>query len=442
MMELASATTPAASQIGAVLILSPDGPLDFDAVSDAVNERIRAVPRLRQRLMPTPLGGGRPVWVDDASFHIGNHLEQAACPAPGDRSAVLDLAADLVARPLPRHRPLWSATLVVGLADGAAALVLRFHHVMVDGMGGLAMLTHLVDGMPPSDAADFPRPAPRTAALIVDAACARLAALSRPRRAAAALRGALAELRTPPTRAARCSLNQPVGARRAIAVARADLNSIHVTARRHGASINDVLLVAITGALARFLGERNEDVDHLVVSVPVSGRVGATATEPGNRIGVVAVNLPTLGPPADRVAAAATITRDRKRRGRDASSALLVALFRLLGAVRAVRWVTEHQHLVNTFVTNLRGPTDRVGFLGAPVADLIPINSTSGNVRLAFGVFSYAGTLTVTLVADAALTEDLPALVEHLQLELARIEAARGVTDEPSAGDVPPVAHG
>jgi hypothetical protein len=42
------------------------------------------------------------------------------------------------------------------------------------------------------------------------------------------------------------------------------------------------------------------------------------------------------------------------------------------------------------------------------------VNSTSGNVQVAFGVFSYAGALTVTIVADADLANELPSLVDFL----------------------------
>ena len=41
----------------------------------------------------------------------------------------------------------------------------------------------------------------------------------------------------------------------------------------------------------------------------------------------------------------------------------------------------------------------------AMIDEIIPVNSISGNVQVAFGVFSYAGALTVTVVADADLAK-------------------------------------
>ena len=50
--------------------------------------------------------------------------------------------------PLPRSRPLWSATFVTGLADGGTGLVIVMNHVLADGIGGLAVLARLVDESP------------------------------------------------------------------------------------------------------------------------------------------------------------------------------------------------------------------------------------------------------------------------------------------------------
>jgi hypothetical protein len=46
--------------------------------------------------------------------------------------------------------------------------------------------------------------------------------------------------------------------------------------------VNDTVLAAITGALVQYLHDRREDIDHFVVSIPVSGRATATATRFGS----------------------------------------------------------------------------------------------------------------------------------------------------------------
>ena len=53
-----------------------------------------------------------------------------ACRAPGEEPALLEAALAVIAAPLPRTAPLWSAVLVTGLADGSVALVLVLHHAL------------------------------------------------------------------------------------------------------------------------------------------------------------------------------------------------------------------------------------------------------------------------------------------------------------------------
>ena len=147
-MELVCDVTGTSMQVAAILVLDTDEPLDVAVVREAMTRRITAVPRLRQRLMNVPFGCGRPVWIDDPSSTSAIMWHSVGCAAPGDKQALMDVAAETVTRPLPPGRPLWSATLVTGLAGGRNALVVVFHHVLADGIGGLAVLGCLVDGAP------------------------------------------------------------------------------------------------------------------------------------------------------------------------------------------------------------------------------------------------------------------------------------------------------
>ena len=78
----------------------------------------------------------------------------------------------------------------------------------------------------------------------------------------------------------------------------------------------------------------------------------------------------------------------------------------------------DHQRLVHTFATNLRGPEHPISFLGAPIDRVIPLSALSGNVAVAFAALSYAGDLTVTVAVDPDVIPHLNALVETLASEL------------------------
>jgi hypothetical protein len=154
------------------------------------------------------------------------------------------------------------------------------------------------------------------------------------------------------------------------------------------------------------------------MTVPVSARRSDNAGVLGNQVGGMMVTLRTAGGLADRATRAAAVTRERKRPARGTSVALLGPLFRLLAAVGFWRWFTNHQRLVHTFVTNVRGPAEPLTFAGAPIEAVLPVPPTTGNVSVSFAALSYAGTLWLTVLSDPALVPDITELTGALRREL------------------------
>ncbi len=314
LMMLACDVGPVPLQVGGVLVMDAGPGFDAAAARAAIAARIAAIPRLRQRLCRVPFGCGRPVWVDDPAFDLSAHVRSATCPPPGDETALLEVAARILTEPLPRSRPLWSATVVTGLAGGRAALVLVFHHVLADGIGGLAALASLIDGAPCPAEPDggFPRRIPSARQLAADAASERRAALARLRITPGTLRSALMEARPVGLLAPRTTLNAPVSARRRVTLVRADLDRVHAAARRHGATINDVALTAVARALRETLAGRGERLDDVVVSVMVAGRAATGPDDLGNVVGVMPVRIPAGGQRPGQLARVAEVTRAHK----------------------------------------------------------------------------------------------------------------------------------
>jgi diacylglycerol O-acyltransferase / wax synthase len=387
-MQLAAGDGRAAGHIGAILVLGAEPGFDAAEARRLLGERIRAVPRLRQRLHRPPPGCGRPYWADDPAFDAGWHVRQVCCPPPGDERTLLDLAAAQLGEPLPRSRPLWSATFVTGLADGGTALLVIMDHVLADGIAGLAVLAALTDqasGTVTARAPEFPAPAPGTRELAADAWRGRL------RRARAAgpagpgaprgrhrIRAGIAELggTRPRPRRPVTSLNRPVGPRRHLEVIPADLAALRDLGHAHGGTVNDVVLAAVAGALRTLLAARGEQLGEVTITVPVAARRAASGGELGNQIGIMTLAVPARGE------------------------------------------LASHQRVVQTFVTNLRGPEDPLTFSGAAVRAIIPIPSTTGNVTVTFAASSYAGTLYITVLSDPAGMTDAPALAAALRREL------------------------
>lgn len=420
LMSLASERGTTPMQVGAVLMLDTRAGLDPVSVIEALAHRVRAVPRLRQRLVRVPPVCGRPLWVDDPGFTAAGHFSTVRCPSPGGEEAVLEVAAEMLVARLPRDRPLWTARLVTDCGEGETALILVFHHVLADGMGGLAVLASLVDGAAAVPQSPYPRPMPSRRRLAMATAKEVTSGFGQLPTALRRLRAALSQLRPVAGMGpARCSLNRPTGQRRKFTTVRVDLERTLRAAHAHQATVNDVVLSAVAAALHRVLATRGEQVDEFVISVPFSARHEAGAGELGNQSGVIPLRVCGVGDPAHRLELVAEDTRAAKQTQPGASTALLGPFFRLLAWAGLYRWFISHQRLIHTFVTNLRGPQTRLTFLGNPITSLIPLTVATGNVTISFAVLSYANSLTITLIADPDACPDLDGLRDYLAEELA-----------------------
>lgn len=406
-------------QVGAVLVLGARAGASLEDAKRLFAERVRLIPRFRQKLYRPPPSRGRPYWADAPAFDARAQITELTCPPPGDERALLDLAAAFLARPLPADRPPWSATFVTGLADGRTGLVIVVDHVLTDGVAGLAVLGGLAD-VPPAE--------PSTTGQVHRDGDGGSGGRRLVRAGLAEMGGARL-----PHRVARTSLNRPTGPGRRIEAVAADLAAVREFAHAHGGTVNDVVLAAVAGALRTLLAARGEALDAVTISVPVSARPSGADGELGNEIGVMPVAVPTGGDLGSRVAGIAAVTRAHKVATRGSSAALLVPAFLLLARIGLLRWFINHQRIINTFVTNLRGPAVPLSLGGRPVEVIIPVPAIAGNVTVTFGVLSYAGTLRITLLSDPARVPDSAVLAAALTGEL-------GVTApgprSPSAGPV------
>ncbi|KGN40350.1 hypothetical protein N801_14755 [Knoellia aerolata DSM 18566] len=425
-LQLATDVGPVPMNIGALLTLGPGASASH--VEQTLQRRAGKIYRLRQVLVSPPPGLGRAYWTDDVAFDARSHVTSQPLPGSGDEDRLLASAVDAVTRPLPRDLPLWRAVVLGHEGGEAAAVVVVLHHVLTDGIGGLAVLDRLVDGGEPGTA---PAGASRGAApgirdLLSDRAREIARGLRGPSSTASRLRRGAAELGTRRLlRAPATSLNRATGPHRRISVVSVDLDAVHEATRRHGATVNDGVLVAVTGAMAEVLRRRGEHVRELVVSVPVSARAHTTGGDLGNRVGVMPVRVPLSGSATERLEAVATLTRVQKTQTRGASAALVGPAFRLVAATGLFTRFINGQQLVNSFLTNLPGPRRELTLAGVPIRRIVPVTTTAGNIGVSFAALSYAGSLTVVAMTDPEVVPEIGLLTTSLRRELEALVGAR-----------------
>jgi hypothetical protein len=150
------------------------------------------------------------------------------------------------------------------------------------------------------------------------------------------------------------------------------------------------------------------------------------------------VRVPLIEPVEARLLEISRVTALQRTATRGSSAALVAPAFRLLAAVGLFRTLIDRQRLVNSFLTNIRGPVDPLTFHGARITQIVPITITAGNVTAACAVLSYAGTLTATLIVDPDAVPDLEVLTAALDDELRSLADLRRPT--PAIAATHPVA--
>jgi len=394
--------------------LAFEGAVGHEELTRLVRERL--LPDDRFRLRPVPGGClGYPHWQEDPSFDLAHHLRRQELPAPADRRAVETTVSDLMSGHLDGDRPLWEIHHLQGFEEGSI-LVARVHHSLGDGVALVRVLLELTDegagrGEPARVGVSVPPLAPRATAVARELAthvgvAAKLLALPP----------------DPPN-----PFKGQLGTRKAAAWSRPlQLAAIKETAGRLGASMNDLMLTAVAGALrAHQLDAGTSPVDGIRALVPVYLRQGGAARR-SNQFGIVFVPLPLAATDAGARLRALKDTMDRLKASAEARVAMgVIGLMGLANAATERLGVEIFTQKATLLVTNVPGPSERVHLTGAPLRDLMVWAPVSGRVGLGVSILSYAGAIRIGVSADARLLPRPGELVARLEAELAALGAGR-----------------
>ena len=442
-----------------------DAEPEWDALLAATTERvIDRFPVFRSRAL---LGESGWVWQVDPDFHLERHIRRVRLPEPSGMAELEQYVSEQRARPLDRDRPLWDIALVerVSLDGGGvgSALVCRFHHAIADGVRLTQVMLSLCDTTDPHVAAKVARSTGDLTPISVatGVADALREAIGDAARALARGASVLAQdtrhaletgaeiwgevLRSPgrlvdafeamgldnrfantTASVAKLALRGTTvrtvwsgtpGLHKAVAWSPGiPLDAVKEVGRRHGASVNDVLLTAVAGGLRRYLHARGvEDVDEIEWMVPVN-LVPIAENLPedlGNFFALVMAVLPLdPGDPVER------LQRTRARMDRIKRSEEPIITFGVQRGISAApRPVSTAltDFFANKAVgvlTNVPGPRAPLTFAGVGVRQVIGFAPSSGDQPMTCTVFSYAGTVTVGFATDASLVPDPHELVE------------------------------
>jgi diacylglycerol O-acyltransferase / wax synthase len=431
------------STMGSVMLL--EAAPEPERVVAAVTSAVAAVPRLRQRVVPSVGPVGSPAWAPDRSFDLEHHLRHVRVPAPGRLDQLRQLAAQFVADPFDRTRPLWQILLVTGLRGGKAALLAKLHHSVTDGTGALLVAQHLLELE-----ADSPPPEPVDLDEVLEAD--ELAELG-PERTANAMSDQLrkgAELALRLVEQAATTLADPAALQhlsaQAVTTARALAaqlpgNERHTSplwatrsrnrrlewlnlplppardrAHELGISLNDLFVAATTEGAVAYHARFGVELAELTATVIVSTRSGADG-EVANAFTPTAAVLPA-GPdvgPDDRARAVSAVLAAQKDAARSTQEAVgpIAGLLSLLPASLATGVALDQAHRVDFATSNLRGMPVPVWVGGRRITALYPIGPVVGT---AFNItlMSNLDELHLGLNIDPAAVSDPPLLARSV----------------------------
>jgi WS/DGAT/MGAT family acyltransferase len=424
-----------------------DGAIDIQRIRASIAGRLHLVPLFRKKLAHVPFDQGRPVWVDDPRFAIENHVGVVAVPRPGSRSQVLDLMGRMQSELLDRDKPLWEICFVDGLEEAdTVAVVAKVHHAMVDGTTGVELGMLLFDLSPQASVVDaptwLPESEPSAGGLLLNAFIDHAAdALRRARK----LADAFVDVSKPLEHAVKFAhamgtfssdfdllpFNGSVGSRRAFEIASVPLESVLATRRAFAATVNDVGLAAVTGALRSYCNDSGIDLESLrtiKAICPVDNRAPGDR-RPGSDVSSMFVNLPVHEPDlCVRVARIVEHSRTLKRLGVAEGANTWAGVTSLLPAtlLRATSWLQFRGLMgnANLLVSNVRGPAEPFYCFGSKVHSFHPYFGVQDGLGLNVVLFSYAGQLLIGIAADPDLLPDVGAFAEGLVKSFGELAAA------------------
>jgi diacylglycerol O-acyltransferase len=412
---------------GKVLILAPDSAgarLSVPQLRERVSQRMGGFPRLSQRVEEPRLGLGRPAWVEadeiDLDWHVAEPERADALSDEELRAAV----GELLSERLDHTRPLWRLD-VLPLTGGRAAIVGRIHHAMADGVSAIKLVAGLLwdlDVETPIPHAPAPTPEPAKA----EPSPARPTGDGAEERILVRLPSALwRELR--PGRDT--TLDQHIGPAREVAWSSfplARLKRIGHSAPE-GATVNDVVLAVVAGALRRWLPQAGGIAEDLRVQCPVCLHAREEEKgELGNRDSFMNVDLPIAEPdPQERLRLINAETSVRKLdHDADALYAFFHAVSRFRPLYKGVTRLTAGPREFALSVSNVPGPRERAVILGHAVEQFCSFAEPADRHALRISVISLEGELAFGLCSDPEAISKLDGLRGALADSISELEGA------------------
>ena len=402
-----------------------------ERMRESLDRMVAAIPRLHQRV---EAGRPRPRWVEVDDLDIDRHYSTHAYSGHATPDDALVFAQDWVREPFDRTRPLWRLGLLTGFADGKAAIVIKVHHAIADGIGMVLMLAAFTD-LEPNPVERFELDPPTHESRRSKWSSFRRGLYRLARTVGAAVRQPSATI----TNAARTLVSatrvvmpnrtplSPLMTKRSgelcLHSRSIPLRAVKDAGRAAGVSLNDVFVGIVTDAVGRYHDATGVPCERLRIHMPVNIRNERTATLAGNQFvpARLALRVPKRGVLGGLASVRDQLEQLRAEPGLPHINAISAAIQRL--GVPAARWIIGGMMKgVDVLASNVPGPNFPLYLAGARVNHFVAFGPPAG-AALNVTLFSYQQTVYLGVSTDSGAITDRHAFLACLDNA---IEAAVG----------------
>ena len=445
-----------------VWIMTPS--ITHAALCQRIEERLLKYPRFTQRVVQDSAGA---TWVKDAKFDIAQQVVVEKLGTNSKRhtkehqqQALQDRVATLAVTPLDKKRPLWQFHLVEDY-QGGAALIVRIHHCIADGIALISVTQSLVDGgsAPPErkpraqqregleglqDMVEqrlfkpFSKLMSKAMGMASVGAAKSMNMFSDPQKGMEQGLDSTLDVAKMAYQVARDTANLvlmpddsptrlkgvPGNTKRVAWCQPIPLEEVKAVSKALNCSINDVLMSCVAGAIAQYLMAHGDSVKgkEIRAMVPVNLRPIEHAYKLGNQFGLAPIVLPIgIDNPIERV------YEVRRRMSALKGSMQPLLAFGML-AVAGLLIKPAQDAMLSLFskkttavMTNVPGPREKLKFCGSTLEQSLFWVPQSGTVGLGVSILSYGGGVQFGVMTDATLCPDPQAIIDQFEPEFAKL---------------------
>ncbi len=419
------------STITAVMLL--DTVPEWERLWAAHEWAVGLVRRARERVQEPILPVGPPVWVADRSFKLEDHLRRTRLDGGDDLPTLLGYAERFALAPLNRRRPLWEAVLVEGLADDRAAYLLKLHHSVTDGLGGVQLLS-LVQSRTREHTPDKPAssagasPAGINPAVLTSRQLASRigqapdllwrsvkfggTVLSDPLQAgddAVRFTASLRRMMPPPPAPPSPLLKGRKGRNWRFGVLECEFKRLRAAAKAASGSVNDAYIAALLGGLRLYHDKHGSPLENLPMAMPVSLRRGDDPMGGNKFAGALLAGPIGVSDPVERIAIIrGTVLTLRTEPALDSFGLLAPWVNMLPSGVGAAAW--RLGATADLSASNVPGLPYKSFLAGARVDRIFAFGPLPG-VAIMVAMTTHAGACCIGFNIDGDAVEDVSVLM-------------------------------